>query len=76
MLNVSPAVTQGRKTKSAVKQDLQGRIDKAYAECKARIDEMAEQASHPQIAKMIERNKGYMAALEDVTELLYSRNVF
>jgi hypothetical protein len=33
-------------------------------------------ASNPQVALMIEKNKGYIMALEDVTELLYSRKIF
>ena len=78
MLNLgASSINPGtRRTKQAIKKDLQTAIDTAHAECKARIASMSEASDNPQVAAMIERNKGYMSALEDVTELLYSRRIF
>ena len=63
-------------TKAQIKKELQAAIDKKHAGCKANILSMNEQAHNPQFALMIEKNKGYMMALEDITEMLYSIRIF
>jgi len=65
-----------RITKAQVKKALQADLDFAWKQSKDRIDSMQEQKSNPQVALMIEKNKGYMMALSDVTEILYSRRIF
>ena len=63
-------------TKAQIKKALQSDIDQAWTVSKQRIADMQEQSSNPQVALMIEKNKGYMMALEDITDMLYSRRVF
>ena len=63
-------------TKVQIKKALQSDIDFAHATCKQRIEEMEEQASNPQVAMMIAKNKGYLMALEEITDMLYSRRIF
>jgi hypothetical protein len=65
-----------RTTKAQIKKNLQEEIDIAFNAAKQRIKEMEALASNPQVALMIEKNKGYMMALEDVTTMLYNRKVF
>jgi hypothetical protein len=62
--------------KRELKQSLQAAIDHAWAVSKQRIDTMQSDREHPQIALCIEKNRGYMLALEDVTEMLYAHKVF
>ena len=66
----------GRLTKTATKKALQNALDAAFKERKTVIEEISPQGTNPQVAAMIERNKGYMMALEDVTHLLYALKVF
>lgn len=63
-------------TKKETKQKLQAAIDFAFNISKQRIFDMQPLKGNPQIALMIEKNRGYMMALEDVTELLYSHRIF
>ncbi len=63
-------------TKAQLKKELQAELDHAWRISQERINSMREQISNPQVALMIEKNKGYMMALEDVTEILYSRKIF
>ena len=65
-----------RLTKAQIKKALQADIDFAHSTSSQRIAAMMEQAHNPQVALMIEKNKGYMMALEDVTEMLYSKRIF
>ena len=65
-----------RKTKAQVKAELQAAIDTAHKACKERVEAMQEQRENPQVALMIEKNKGYMLAMEDVTEMLYGHKIF
>jgi hypothetical protein len=59
-----------------IKKELQPKIDAAWTECKARIALMQPERENPQIALMLEKNKGYLMALEDITAMLYSAKVF
>ena len=52
--------------KAAIKQYLDGEIEKA----KYRLSEFAPMASNPQVALMIEKNKGYLMAMEDVADVV------
>jgi hypothetical protein len=63
-------------TKEQIKKALQSDIDQAWAVSKQRIADMQEQAGNPQVALMIEKNNGYMLALEDIIDMLYSRRLF
>jgi hypothetical protein len=65
-----------RTTKAQIKKQLQGQIDTWYKERTEAIQGMLELQSNPQVALMIARNQAYRMALEDVTELLYSRKIF
>ena len=65
-----------RVTKATIKAQLQASIERAHHDCSDRIESMKEQAHNPQVALMIEKNKGYLMALEDVTELLYGHRIF
>ncbi len=62
--------------KSDTKKALQSAIDAAWKVSQQRIEEMQPDKQHPQIALCIEKNRGYMLALEDVTELLYAHKVY
>lgn len=57
-------------TKLQMKNLIREGLDKQIALCKERIESMREQSSHPQVALMIEKNKGYMMACEDVIETM------
>jgi len=46
-------------------------LDNLWNCAKARNEALSERASHPQVAPMIERNKGYMLGIEDVVEAIY-----
>ena len=63
-------------TKKQIKQELQSKLDRMYVERRDAINSMMEQKSNPQVAVMIEKNQGYIMALQDVVELLYSRKIF
>lgn len=65
-----------RVTKAHIKKALQSEIDIKHKERKDWIESMSPAAGNPQIAKMIEKNRGYILALEDITEMLYSRKIF
>ena len=65
-----------RTTKASIKKDLQAAIDHAHGVSRQRIEAMQSQANNPQVALMIEKNRGYMMALEDVTDLLYGHKIF
>lgn len=56
--------------------ELQAAIDTAHKACKERVQAMQELRENPQVALMIEKNKGYMMAMEDVTEMLYGHKIF
>ena len=60
-------------TKAQIKKALQSDIDQAWAVSKQRIADMQEFSNNPQVALMIEKNKGYLMALEDITDALYAR---
>lgn len=75
MINLTAAV-QRKQTKAQLKASLQSAIDHACNVSRQRIEEMKSQSQNPQVALMIEKNKGYIMALEDVTELLYGHRVF
>ena len=63
-------------SKASTKKALQTAIDQEYNVCKNRIWELQLQKDNPNAALMIEKNRGYMLALEDVTTLLYSNKVY
>ena len=63
-------------TKAQIKESLHEAIASEWHKANERIQGMAEQKSNPQVALMIEKNRGYMMALDDVRELLYSRKIF
>ena len=69
-------MTVPRQTKAQLKKQLQSAIDHAHKVSRDRIAAMQEQSNNPQIALMIEKNKGYMLALEDVVDLLYGNKIF
>ena len=48
--------------------------DRLWHESKARIDSLMPQKDHPQVAPMIEKNRGYMLALEDITEAIHNQS--
>ncbi len=75
-LPASDSTVGKRVTKAQVKAQLQAAIDHAHKVSMERIEGMKDQAHNPQVALMIEKNKGYIMALEDVTELLYGHRVF
>ena len=62
--------------KADTKKALQSAIDAAWKVSKQRIDDMQAEKENPQIALCMEKNRGYMMALEDVTELLYAHKVY
>jgi len=59
-------------TKAQIKKELQAQIDALFNQSKERVEAMMDQAENPQVAAMIQKNRGYMMALQDVTELLYT----
>ena len=63
-------------TKKQIKKELQSKLDRMYVEKRNAINSMIEQKANPQVAAMIEKNQGYIMALQDVVELLYSRKIF
>lgn len=63
-------------TKAQIKKALQAAIDHAHSVSKQRITDMESQKHNPQVALMIEKNRGYMMACEDITDLLYSLKIF
>jgi len=63
-------------TKAQAKKALQAKLDEMHAQHRENIAAMQEASANPQVALMIEKNKGYIMALEDVVELLYSRKIF
>ena len=63
-------------TKTQTKAVLQARIDSLWRQRKQAMDEMESQKQNPQVARMIERNKGYIMALEDITDICYSNKIF
>ena len=64
-----------KKTKKETKIAIQSAIDHAYNVSKDRIAGMTVHGGLGD-AMMIEKNRGYMMALEDVTDLLYANGVF
>lgn len=46
-------------------------IDQYWNERNQAVEAMEPQKNNPQIALMIEKNKGYIMALEDITDFLY-----
>lgn len=62
--------------RSTFKKTMQPKLDAAFNECRQRIADMESQKEHPQIALCIEKNRGYMMALSDVTEMLYAGKFF
>jgi hypothetical protein len=63
-------------TKAQAKKELQTQIDAWFNQSRERVESMMDQAHNPQVAAMIEKNRGYMMALQDVTDLLYNRKIF
>lgn len=63
-------------TKAQLKKALQTKMDAMWQERKDTLDAMQLQKGNPQVALMIEKNRGYMMALEDMATLLYDRGVF
>lgn len=61
--------------KAQTKRAVQTAIDSLYNERKEAVDAMREQSANPQVRLMIEKNLGYMLALEDVIDLLYKLRV-
>jgi hypothetical protein len=62
--------------KADLKKALQSAINDAWSVSQQRIETMQPEREHPQIALCIEKNRGYMMALEDITQLLYANKVF
>ena len=58
-------------TKKEIIAELLYFADQQWRIAKNRADAMSDQSEHPQVAKMITKNFGYMSALEDMTDELY-----
>jgi hypothetical protein len=58
-------------TKAQIKKALHEQIDCAWKASKSRIESMESESHNPQVKAMIDTNKGYMRAMEDVTDMLY-----
>jgi hypothetical protein len=63
-------------TKRLTKKDIQSRIEKLWDDTKHNIIAMDDQKHNPQVALMIEKNKGYLLALEDIMQLCNARKEY
>lgn len=59
-----------RMTKKVFEQSVRAEIDRLWHETNTRIKEMEPEKDNPQVASMITKNRGYMLALEDITEVI------
>jgi hypothetical protein len=62
--------------KTQIKAALHSNMILKIANSRRTIEAMSGQASNPQVALMIEKNKGYIMALDDIGDLLSSRSIF
>ena len=62
-------------TKKQIKQALSATLATAWMDCKSRIEILEIDKGNPTIALMIEKNKGYMLACEDMTKMLYDMKI-
>jgi hypothetical protein len=58
-------------TKAQIKKALHEQIDCAWNASKGRIESMQSESHNPQVKAIIDKNRGYMLAMEDVTDMLY-----
>jgi hypothetical protein len=58
-------------TKAQIKKALHEQIGCAWKASKGRIESMQSESHNPQVKALIDTNKGYMRAMEDVTDMLY-----
>lgn len=58
------------------KKLLQPYMDKLHRERNEAIAAVKPLLPNPQVAGMIEKNKGYIMALEDITEFMYRNKLF
>jgi hypothetical protein len=58
-------------TKAQIKKALHEQIDCAWGASRDRIESMQSESHNPQVKALIDTNKGYMRAMEDVTDMLY-----
>lgn len=63
-------------TKAATKRVIQEFIDSRFREAQSRVEALTPEQANPQVALMVEKNRGYMLALQDVTAALYANRVF
>ena len=62
-------------TKIQYKQAVLAKIEALLLMASTNINNMAGEAAHPQISKMITKNEGFMLALADMQEFLRSSSM-
>jgi hypothetical protein len=63
-------------TKAQCKKALISDLDARAIECRERIQSQLAESTNPQVAAMLNKNQGYLMALEDIADLLHSRKIF